>query len=162
MRVVGLNVSRVSHSSNNDSCMLSRITRLILSATMHILSSTACGAFHLGRGQSPSRCMLCRALVMCMRHHIHPCLELCKPKKVEKNRPCSQMIDSGEGHQTRRCRKPFDSSTRRVTYPESYITKNTTYSKMKLVGNRRFGRRIALQDEVASHSHALADWRARR
>ena len=27
--------------------------------------------------------------------------------------------------------KPFDSSTRRVTYPESYITKYTTYTKTK-------------------------------
>ena len=27
--------------------------------------------------------------------------------------------------------KPFDSSTRRVTYPESYITKYTTYTKIK-------------------------------
>ena len=27
--------------------------------------------------------------------------------------------------------KPFDSSTRRVTYPESYITRYTTYTKIK-------------------------------
>ena len=31
---------------------------------------------------------------------------------------------------TRRCRKPFDSSARRVTYPESYITKYTTYTEI--------------------------------
>ena len=33
----------------------------------------------------------------------------------------------------RRCRKPFDSSTGRVTYPESYITKYTTYTEMNAV-----------------------------
>jgi hypothetical protein len=38
----------------------------------------------------------------------------------------------GEGHKTKRCRrKPLDSSTRRVTYPESYITKSTTFTKNK-------------------------------
>ena len=31
------------------------------------------------------------------------------------------LCSSGEGHKTRRCR--------RVTYPESYITKHTTYTK---------------------------------
>ena len=44
----------------------------------------------------------------------------------------------GEGHETRRLRKPFDSSTRRVSYPESYITKCTTYDKqvMSPIGGR--------------------------
>ena len=44
------------------------------------------------------------------------------------------MCSSGEGHKTR-CRKPFDSSTRRVTYPESYITKYTTYTKINSLCN---------------------------
>ena len=50
------------------------------------------------------------------------------------------MIDSGL-RDTRQedVEKPFDSSTRRVTYPESYITKYTTYTKNKMTGQATGG-----------------------
>ena len=40
------------------------------------------------------------------------------------------VIDLGEGHKARRCRKSDDSATRRVTYPESYVTEILQYTKI--------------------------------
>ena len=43
---------------------------------------------------------------------------------------CERGRLSGGGTHGKKMSKAFDSSTRRVTYPESYITKYTTYTKI--------------------------------
>ena len=59
---------------------------------------------------------------------------------AREKRTSLRVIRARPSHKTRRdtrqedVEKPFDSSTRRVTYPESYITKYTTYTKINIVG----------------------------
>ena len=48
---------------------------------------------------------------------------------ILKPNPGDRDADLGGGPQDKTMSKAFDSSTRRVTYPESYITKYTTYTK---------------------------------
>ena len=77
-----------------------------------------------------------------------------------------RLIDSGlvgrtnfvRGRDTRQedVEKPFDSSTRRVTYPESYVTKYTTYTKIKPKAARSIHRTASTLTLPLSHSLPLS------
>ena len=52
---------------------------------------------------------------------------MCSGKLTLDERRVVQCVDRGRDTRQAGFERPFDSLTRRVTYPESYITKYTTY-----------------------------------